>query len=94
MLEAYEQHDYDKLYTMFKTFNAFYTIISKDRPQNKSPEMDTYLTSRIYISEKDRMDWAITNNVDKVVGILKENHNGTIYGDDKESSLRGWLVAF
>lgn len=94
MLEAYEQHDYDKLYTMFKTFNAFYTIISKDRPQNKSPEMDTYLTSRIYISEKDRMDWAITNNVDKVMGILKENHNGTIYGDDKESSLRGWLVAF
>lgn len=94
MLEAYEQHDYDKLYTMFKTFNAFYTIISKDRPQNKSPEMDTYLTSRIYISEKDRMDWAITNNVDKVKGSLNKNQKGMIYGDDKESSLRGWLVAF
>lgn len=94
MITAYDKHDYDKLYTMFKTFNAFYTIISKDRPQNTSPEIETYLTSKIYISEKDRMDWAITNNVDKVYRILNENQKGTIYGDDEESSLRGWLVAF
>jgi len=94
MLEAYKQHDYDKLYTIFKTFNAFYTIISKDRPQNNSPKMETYLTNNIYLSEKDRMDWVITDNVDKAMGILKEKHSGTIYGDDKESSLRGWLVAF
>lgn len=94
MVEAYEQHDYDKLYAMFKTFNAFYTIISKDRPQNNSPEMETYLTSNAYLSEKERMDWAITNSVDKIKGSLNKNQKGTIYGDGKESSLRGWLVAF
>lgn len=94
MIEAYEQHDYDKLYAIFKTFNAFYTIISKDRPQNNNPEMETYLTSKIYISGDERMDWAITNNVDKNMRILKENQKGVIYGKDKESSIRGWLVAF
>ncbi|MDI6975978.1 hypothetical protein [Serratia sp. Se-RSBMAAmG] len=94
MVEAYEQHDYDKLYNIFKTFNAFYTIISKDRPQNNSPEMETYLTSNIYLSEKERMDWAITNSVDKIKRSLNKNQKGAIYGDDKESSLRGWLVAF